>query len=74
MLLLQYRQLAAELNSKGIKEFNINMSVLSVRTNMTHLGEKSLLCSLMTNTGLVFKIFYVNSDLLNMDSSAPPPH
>lgn len=74
MLLLQYRQLAAELNSKGIKEFNINMSVLSVRTNMTHLGEKSLLCSLMSNTGLVFKIFYVNSDLLNMDSSAPPPH
>lgn len=74
MLLLQYRQLAAELNSKGIKEFSINMSVLSVKTNMTHLGEKSLLCSLMSNTGLVFKIFYVNSDLLNMDSSAPPPH
>lgn len=74
MLLLQYRQLAAELNSNGIKEYNINMSVLSVRTSMTHLGEKSLLCSLMTNTVLVFKIFYVNSDLLNLDTSAPPPH
>lgn len=75
MLSFQYRQLAAELNSNGIKESNINMPVLSVGADMTHLEEKALLCSLVTNTVSAFKILYVNSDLVNLDSiSAPPPH
>lgn len=45
MLPFQYRQLAADLNSNGIKESTINMPILYVGTDMTHLEEKSLLCS-----------------------------
>lgn len=75
MLPFQYRQLAAELNSNGIKESNSNMPLLSVGADMTHLEDKALLCSLVTNTVSAFKIPYVNSDLVNLDSiSAPPPH
>lgn len=57
MLPLRYRQLAAELNANGIKEYNIHVSALTVGTGMTHLEEKSSLCSLMTNTVLAFTSF-----------------
>lgn len=57
MLPLRCRQLAAESNANGIKEYNIPVSALTVGTAVTHLEEKSSLCSLMTNTALAFKSF-----------------